>query len=86
MFEQLPLQFAVAPAVPPSVQKHLWDYARLMAVFFMLYFQARILMAQNFILSCRLSLLELPLVYLKVQVFLTRLAQGFPVGQCWPGK
>lgn len=66
--------------------RHLPEYAGLLAAFLKLYWQGRALMARNYVLSCQLGLWEVVFLSLRIQIFLTRLAQGFPVGQCWPRK
>lgn len=84
MIEQQDFQFAGEDMESKSLRKRLWEYARLFAMLFKFYFQARLLMAQNYIMSCRLQLCELPLIYLKMQIFLFRLSLGLPLAQCWP--
>ena len=66
--------------------KHFVEYGSLFLTFLSLYFQGRILMVQNFILSCKLQMWELAFVYLKFQIFFVRLANGFPFDECWPRK
>jgi hypothetical protein len=62
------------------------EYAALLLTLSKLYFQGRVLVMQNFILSCKLQMWELAFVYFKLQIFFVRLANGFPLGQCWPKK
>jgi hypothetical protein len=86
MLEQQVFQFAGESSAPKRVGSRFGEYARLLAIFLKFYFQARVLMVQNWMLAWRLQLLELPLVYLKFEIFLIRLSQGFPIGECWPGQ
>lgn len=65
---------------------HVLAYYGLLITFLKLYFQHRVLVVQNFILTCRLHMWDISLLYLKVLVFFTRLGRGFPVEQCWPRK
>jgi len=85
MFEQQYFHFPECP-VPSQLRCRLWEYGILFALFLKLYFQARLLMAQNFLLSCRLQFCELPLIYLKIEIFIVRLSLGVPLGQCWPAE
>lgn len=62
------------------------EYGRLGLTLMKLYFQSRILMAQNFILSCRLRMWDAIFVYCKIQIFFIRLYYGFPIGECWPAE
>ncbi len=66
--------------------KHFMEYGSLFLTFMHLYFQGRILKVQNFILSCKLQMWELAFVYIKLQIFFVRLANGFPFEECWPRK
>ncbi len=66
--------------------KHFVEYGSLFLTFLSLYFQGRILMVQNFILSCKLQMWEVAFVYFKLQIFFVRLANGFPFDECWPRK
>ncbi len=84
MLEQQDFQFA--GIAPKPLRNRLWEYACLLAIFLKFYLQARFLMAQNKILSWRLQLCELPLLYLKMQVFLFRLSLGLPIAECWPAE
>jgi len=84
MLEQQNLQFAAEIPAPSRPGNRYAEYARLLAVFFKFYLQARLLMVQNWMLGFRLQLMELPLVYLKLEVFLVRLSLGLPLDQCWP--
>ena len=61
-------------------------WGRLLSTLFTLYSENQVLAAQNFIVSCRLKFWTAAFLYFKVQIFLTRLAYGFPVNQCWPRK
>ena len=69
-----------------SLRTHLAEYAGLVATLAKLYFQSRVLMAQNYILSCRLRMWDAVFVYFKIQIFLVRLSYGYPLGQCWPAE
>jgi hypothetical protein len=84
MLEQQDFKFAGEAPAPKPVASRYGEYARLLAIFFKLYLQARLLMVQNWMLSFRLQLLDLPLVYLKFEIFLVRLSLGIPLSQCWP--
>ena len=84
MLEQQDFQFA--DVAPGPLRNRLWEYACLFALFLKFYFHARILMARNTILGWRLQLCELPLLYIKMQVFLVRLSLGFPIAECWPAE
>lgn len=65
---------------------NLLEYGRLGAILTKLYFQSRVLMAQNFILSCQLRMWDAVFVYFKIQIFLIRLSYGFPLHECWPAE
>jgi len=84
MLEQQDFQFAGETSALKRAGSRYGEYARLLAIFFKLYLQARLLMVQNWMLNLRLQLLELPLVYLKLEVFLVQLSLGYPLSQCWP--
>lgn len=86
MLEQQDFEFAGEAPAPRRTGSRYGEYARLLAIFFKLYLQARLLMVQNRMLNFRLQLWELPLVYLKIEVFLVRLSLGFPLSQCWPAE
>lgn len=62
----------------------LMDYCRLGLTFAKLYLQARILIAQNYILACKLRMWSVVFVYLKIQIFFIRLSSGLPLHDCWP--
>jgi hypothetical protein len=62
------------------------EYGRLLVELMKLYVQSRVLMAQNFILTCKLQMWELTFLYARSQIFLVRLAHGFPLSQCWPER
>ena len=64
--------------------QQLLEYAQLATLFTKLYYQNRLIAAQNFILSCKLQVWALVFFTFKVQIFLTRLAGGCPVSECWP--
>ncbi len=63
---------------------HFLEYGRLGLILVKLYFQGRMLIAQNFILNCRLRMWGAVFLYFKVQIFFIRLSYGFPVTECWP--
>jgi hypothetical protein len=69
-----------------SLGRHLFEYIRMMALFTRLYYENRVIAAQNFVLSCKLQVWALVFVSFKIQIFLTRLACGFPVSECWPRR
>jgi hypothetical protein len=54
--------------------------------FFRLYCENRLIGAQNFVLGCQLQMLALTFLYFKAQIFVKRLAYGFPFSECWPRK
>lgn len=85
MFEQQQFEFAEDCAASQQPGR-LREYVRLCLAFFKVYFEGRILVAQNLILTCRLQLWEITFLYLRIQIFLVRLARGFPVAECWPGN
>jgi hypothetical protein len=60
------------------------EYGRLGLTLIKLYVQSRVLVAQNFILSCRLRIWDIVFLYFKIQIFLIRLSHGFPISVCWP--
>lgn len=76
------------PGGQRALLKRLWrnlpDYGRLVFILTKLYFQSRLLMIQNSILSCRLRMWDVVFVYFKIQIFLIRLSYGFPLDKCWP--
>jgi hypothetical protein len=76
----------VEPSPLTQLRAHVLEYGRLLLTFFMLYLQGRILMARNYLLSCKLQMWNAVFLYFKIQIFFTRLVHGFPVGQCWPRK
>jgi len=67
-----------------SLWSHLLEYVRMVALFTRLYYENRLIAAQNFLLSCKLQGWALVFFSLKVQIFFTRLAYGRPVSECWP--
>jgi hypothetical protein len=69
-----------------QLRAHVFEYGRLLLTFLNLYVQGRILMARNYVLSCKLRMWDTVFLYFKVQIFLTRLVRGMPVGECWPRK
>lgn len=79
-----PLSNDVEFSAPTRLGLHFLEYARLLVIFLKLYCQGRILVARNYILSRKLQLWEVVFLYYRVRIFFTRLANGFPVGQCWP--
>lgn len=85
-----PSDSVFSPTVEASVVtafvRQVREFGNLFITFLKLYFQGRILILQNHILSFKLQMWEVVFLYLRVQIFLTRLAHGCPVGQCWPRK
>ena len=69
-----------------SLSRYLLEYIRMVALFTKLYYENRVIAAQNFILSCKLQVWALVFVSFKIEIFLTRLACGFPVSECWPRR
>ncbi|HTV40408.1 MAG TPA: hypothetical protein VMF08_07530 [Candidatus Sulfotelmatobacter sp.] len=86
MDEQQELGAAERRAPLGRLGSELAEYARLGATLAKLYFQSRVLIAQNYILSCKLRMWDAVFVYFKIQIFLIRLSYGFPIGQCWPAE
>lgn len=84
MFEQQQFQFMEERGTFKRLWSELFDYSGLYITFFKLYFQERILAGQNLLLSCKLRLWELAFMYVRLQIFLIRLARGFPISECWP--
>jgi hypothetical protein len=86
MVEQQEPGLAERQAPLGRLRTHLVEYAGLGATLAKLYFQSRVLMAQNFILSCRLRMWDAVFVYFKIQIFLIRLSYGCPLADCWPSE
>jgi hypothetical protein len=86
MLEQQAPQRGNNRALLKRLWTHFLDYGRLGLTLMKLYFQSRVLITQNFILSCRLRMWDAVLLYFKIQIFLIRLANGFPLGECWPAE
>lgn len=84
MFEQHELLLAERRALFGRLRTHLAEYAALGFTLAKLYFQSRVLIAQNFILSCKLRMWDAVFVYFKIQIFLIRLSCGYPLAECWP--
>lgn len=84
MPEQRELQPAESGSLLKRLRTHFLEYCRLGFTLMKLYIQSRILLTQNFILSCRLRMWDAVFVYFKIQIFIIRLANGFPLHQCWP--
>lgn len=86
----MPEQRESQPAEPQAPSKrlriHISEYSRLGLILVKLYLQSRALMAQNFILSCRLRMWDAVFVYFKIQIFLIRMTYGFPLDECWPAE
>lgn len=74
------------PSPLSQLGAHFLEYGRLLLTFLKLYVQGRILMSQNYLLTCKLRMWDLAFFYMRVQIFLTRLVHGFPPGECWPRK
>ena len=62
------------------------EFSGSMPLFLKLYCENRVIAAQNFILACQLQMLAVTFLYFKTQIFIKRLAYGFPFSQCWPRK
>jgi hypothetical protein len=86
MLEQQDFKFAGEIPAPRQPGNRYAEYARLLVMFLKLYLQARLLMVQNWMAGIHLQLLELPLIYLKFEVFLVRLSLGHPLSRCWPAE
>jgi hypothetical protein len=69
-----------------QLRAHFLEYGRLLLTFLRLYVQGRILMSQNYLLTCKLRMWDVAFFYMRVQIFLTRLIHGFPPSECWPRK
>jgi hypothetical protein len=76
----------VEPSLLAQLRAHAFEYGSLILTFLKLYLQGRILMARNYLLSCKLRMWDAAFLYFKIQIFFMRLAHGFPVGKCWPRK
>jgi hypothetical protein len=70
----------------PQLRAQFFEYGQLLMTFLKLYLQSRILMTQNYVLTCKLRMWDAVFFYMRVQIFLMRLAHGFPPGECWPRK
>ncbi|HEX3627936.1 MAG TPA: hypothetical protein VH280_21205 [Verrucomicrobiae bacterium] len=68
------------------VWTNLLEYGRLVTTLAKLYVQSRVLMLQNYLLSCRLRMWDAAFVYFKLQIFFIRLSNGFPLDRCWPAE
>lgn len=86
MFEQQELLLAERRELFGRLKTHLVEYAGLGLTLAKLYFQARILIAQNFILNCKLRMWDAVFVFFKIQIFFIRLSCGFPLADCWPDE
>lgn len=64
----------------------LCEYSRLILTLAKLYAQSRVLLAKNFLLSCKLRIWDAVFVYFKIQIFLIRLCYGFDLDECWPAE
>lgn len=84
MFEQQQFEFMEAPPGLKGLQSQLLEYAGLYLEFFRLYLHSRLLIAQNLFLSFKLQLWEIAFLGVRFQIFLIRLAHGFPLTDCWP--
>lgn len=82
----IPHSSSAESSVAVAFGQQLREFGCLFITFLKLYFQGRMLIMQNHILSFKLRMWEVVFLYLRVQIFLTRLAHGCPVGQCWPRK
>jgi hypothetical protein len=86
MREQQESEYPEQRSLPKQLRTHFLEYGRLGLTLAKLYFQSRVLMMQNFILSCRLRMWDAVFVYFKLQIFLVRLSYGFPLSECWPAE
>jgi hypothetical protein len=86
MPERRESQPAEQRALPKPLRTHFSEYGRLALILAKLYFQGRMLIMQNFILSCRLRMWDVVFIYFKVQIFFVRLSYGFPIDECWPAE
>lgn len=77
---------SVDPSALSQLQRHFLEYGWLLLTFLKLYVQGRILIAQNHILSFKLRMWDVTFFYYRVEIFVMRLAHGFPLDQCWPRK
>lgn len=79
----------IAPPLNVSFNR-LWakllEHSGLLITFLKLYVEYRILVIKNSLLSWKLQMWEVTFLYLRVRIFLARLANGFPIGECWPRK
>jgi hypothetical protein len=83
-FEEADTNPSFSAPLSTGFRAHLLEYASMATLFVKLYYQNRLIAAQNFILSCKLQAWAVVFFTFKVQIFFTRLAYGFPVNRCWP--
>jgi len=86
MCQQQQFQIIGQCAASGGLHRHVREYGRLMLLFMKLYYENRVIAAQNFILDFRLQAWEVVLVYFRIQIFLMRFSRGFPVSECWPRR
>ena len=86
MFEQHELLLAERRALFGRLKTQLVEYAGLGFTLAKLYLYSRVLMAQNFILSCKLRMWDAVFVYFKIQISVIRLSCGYPLAECWPAE
>jgi hypothetical protein len=86
MLERQECERADLRALLERLRTQFLEYGRLCLILAKLYFQSRVLIMQNLILTCRLRMWDAVFVYFKIQIFLIRLAHGFPLTECWPAE
>jgi hypothetical protein len=74
------------PSALTQLLRHFLEYGPLLLTLIKLYVQGRVLIAQNYVVSCRLRMLDVTFFYCRIQIFFMRLSHGFPLDQCWPRK
>jgi hypothetical protein len=84
MPERREFELADKPAPLKRLRTLFQEYGRMGFTLAKLYCHSRLLMMQNYILSCRLRLWDVVFVCFKIQIFLIRFSYGFPLDQCWP--
>lgn len=84
MPEQQDSQLGGQHALSKRLCVNLLEYGQLAVTLTKLYSQSRLLMIQNFILNCRIRTWNAVFICFKIQIFLIRLSNGFPLDNCWP--